>query len=181
MKYIDSEKLIASLNKTMQSYKSQMVDPRKYPIDHIDLMAFLAREYRAIIANVTSLQQEQLKDKQVVVITESHGDANIEWDCRSLDDVMALLKSAESFIAEKQIEKTSGPGSGPDYATTEGRLRNAHKFQQSEVDLEKEFQEYWYLHQYDHRLRRQVMDGHGKDVLENTARHFYELGLKARQ
>lgn len=36
-----------------------MVDPTKYPIDHIDLMAFLAREYQAIIANVESLQQEQ--------------------------------------------------------------------------------------------------------------------------
>lgn len=58
-KYIDAEKLMTYLNKTMQSYKSKMVDPRKFPIDHIDLMAFLAREYQAIIANVISLQQEQ--------------------------------------------------------------------------------------------------------------------------
>ena len=50
---------MAYLNKKMQSYKSKMVDPRKYPIDHIDLMAFLAREYQAIITNVSSLQQEQ--------------------------------------------------------------------------------------------------------------------------
>lgn len=50
-----------------------------------------------------------------------------------------------------------------------------------EVDLEKEFQEYWYLHHYDQRLRRQVVDGHGKAVLKNVARHFYELGLKARK
>ena len=59
MKYIPAEKLIAYLKKTMESYMSQMVDPTKYPIDHIDLMAFLAREYQAIIANVELLQQEQ--------------------------------------------------------------------------------------------------------------------------
>lgn len=52
--------------------------------------------------------------------------------------------------------------------------------EQSEVDFEKEFQEYWYLHQYDQRLKRRVVDGHGKAVLKNIARHFYELG-KARK
>jgi hypothetical protein len=58
-KYIDAEKLIAYLNKIMESYKSKMVDPTKFPIDHIDLMALLAREYQALIENVSSLQQEQ--------------------------------------------------------------------------------------------------------------------------
>lgn len=84
-------------------------------------------------------QQEQPKDKQIVIITESHGDANIEWDCRSLDDVMALLKSAESFVSDKQVEKLRGPGSGPDYATTEGRYSHLFKRQQEqpEVDLKK--------------------------------------------
>lgn len=53
--------------------------------------------------------------------------------------------------------------------------------EQPEVDLETEFLEYWYLHQYDHRLRRQVMDGHGKTVLENVARHFYELGRTRKE
>lgn len=36
-----------------------MVNPSKYPIDHIDLMAFLAREYQALILQIDSLQQEQ--------------------------------------------------------------------------------------------------------------------------
>lgn len=61
------------------------------------------------------------------------------------------------------------------------RLRKYLQQERAEVDLEKEFQEYWYLHQYEHRLRRQVMDGHGKAVLRNVARHFYELGLKTRK
>ena len=59
MKYIDAEKLIAYFKKKMESYKSKMIDPTKYPIGYIDLMALLAREYQAIIANVESFRQEQ--------------------------------------------------------------------------------------------------------------------------
>lgn len=61
MKYIDAEKLITFLKKKQESYKSKMVDPSKYPIDHIDLMAFLASEYQALILQLNSLQQEQPK------------------------------------------------------------------------------------------------------------------------
>ena len=91
------------------------------------------------------IQQERpIEGKQVIIITETNGEANIHWDCRSLDDVRALLTSAESFITDKQIEELRGQGSGPDYDTTEGRFRNAHKFQQEqpEVDLVQFIMEY---------------------------------------
>lgn len=77
----------------------------------------------------------ELKGKQIIVISENDGIANIKWDCRSLDDVKALLASAQSFIADKQVEELRGIGSGPDYNTTEGRFRNAHKFQQEQPKL----------------------------------------------
>ena len=90
-------------------------------------MGFAWDAVNEVLKIIDSLQEEQPKDKQIVIITESHGDANIEWDCRSLDDVIVLLKSAESFITEKQIEKVAGPGSGPDYSTTEGRYSHLFK------------------------------------------------------
>lgn len=58
-KYIDAELLMTFLKKKLESYKSKMVDPSKYPIDHIDLMAFLASEYQALILQIEHLQQEQ--------------------------------------------------------------------------------------------------------------------------
>lgn len=89
--------------------------------------------YKDALSLIDSLQQEQpIEGKQVIIITETDGDANIYWDCRSLDDVKALLASAQSFIADKQVEELRGQGSGPDYNTTEGRSRNAHKSQQEQ-------------------------------------------------
>lgn len=47
------------------------------------------------------------KEKQRVLLTETDGSANIDWDCRSLDDVKILLKCGLEFIrtveANKQI------------------------------------------------------------------------------
>ena len=59
MKYIDADRLLAFLQKKLESYKSNIVDPSKFPIDHIDLMALLASEYQALIIQIDSLQQEQ--------------------------------------------------------------------------------------------------------------------------
>ena len=46
-------------------------------------------------------------EKQRVLLTETDGSANIDWDCRSLDDVKTLLKCGLEFIrtieADKQI------------------------------------------------------------------------------
>lgn len=84
---------------------------------------------------IDSLQQGQpIEGRQVIIITETNGNANIHWDCRSLDDVKALLASAQSFITDKQVEELRGIGSGPDYNTTEGRFRNADKFQQEQPE-----------------------------------------------
>ena len=125
MKYIDAEKLIAEMERRITATEE---------IGELGR----ANELLMLETFITSLQQEQPKDKQIVIITESHGDANIEWDCRSLDDVMALLKSAESFITDKQIEKIAGPGSGPDYATTEGRYSYLFKRRQARPEENKQ-------------------------------------------
>lgn len=46
-------------------------------------------------------------EKQRILLTETDGSANIDWDCRSLDDVKVLLKCGLEFIrtieADKQI------------------------------------------------------------------------------
>lgn len=75
-KYIDAEKLIAYFNKTMESYKAQMVDPRKYPLCHIDLMALLAREYQAIIA-------------EIAVFPRVHLEVDLEAERNALDNEIA--------------------------------------------------------------------------------------------
>lgn len=106
MKYIDSDKLIAEIERRIQRCEDCEMDG--YP-DTTSSEATL----KSLRSFITSLQQEQpIEGKQVIIITETNGDANIHWDCRSLDDVNALLASAQSFIADKQIEKLRGPGSG---------------------------------------------------------------------
>ena len=133
---------------------------------------------------IASLQQEKpIKGKQVVIVTETDGDANIHWDCRSLDDVKALLASAQSFIADKQVEELRGQGSGPDYNTTEGRFRNAHKFQQEQPDVDlterihRFIMAYFRSPDYDRDLIAEV---DWENSMIECARHFYELGLNAR-
>lgn len=110
MKYIPLDKLKVELKKRMGEYDVQQTTSEHpdYEQGAMDALYNLNLQL-----NILVLQQEQQTDEQVVVITESHGNANIEWDCRSLDDVMALLKSAESFVSDKQVEKLRGPGSGP--------------------------------------------------------------------
>ena len=44
--------------------------------------------------------------KQRVIITESHGDANVDWDARSLQDVKMLLECGLKYI-NREIEKQS--------------------------------------------------------------------------
>ena len=110
-KYIDAEKL----KKYIEHKRDCVCDGLDW--DDMDECQRYAVEYLDdILSFITSLQHEQpIEGKQVIIITETDGDANICWDCRSLDDVIALLKSAESFITEKQIEKIAGPGSGERY------------------------------------------------------------------
>lgn len=60
MRYIDKKLLMEFLQNKFESYKSKMVDPFKYPINHIDFMAFLAREYQALILQI----EERLPEAQ---------------------------------------------------------------------------------------------------------------------
>ena len=174
-KYIDAEKLKAKIGK----FLIPTVHDRNYDEwEHGRDSGFIQA-----ISIIESLQQKQpIEGKQVVIITETDGDANIHWDCRSLDDVMALLKSAESFIDEKQIEKIAGPGSGPDYATTEGRYSYLFKRRQEqpEVDLEKEL-EHW---RHEHFSGKRDGDYNGEYLERESqldiARHFYELGKNSK-
>ena len=170
MKYINAEKLIERLEEMKRAEYENC--------GGVNSKTGVLQEVQELI---DSLQQEQLKDKQVVVITESHGDANIEWDCRSLSDVIVLLKSAGSFITEKQIKKIAGPGSGPDYATTEGRYSHLFKSKQEQPDgLDEEVKKYWNAHAIDYRIGR-VAD---LDFMFLCARHFAEWGaihLNARK
>lgn len=43
--------------------------------------------------------------KQAIVITESYGDAEINWDTRSMADTEVLLESALSYIRKKKAEE----------------------------------------------------------------------------
>ena len=133
MKYIDADKLKKSISNYIEGARAAL-NPTDGDADYYKGKIDACKDMQEFI---TSLQQEQpIEGKQVIIITETDGDANICWDCRSLDDVIALLKSAESFIAEKQIEKIAGPGSGPDYATTEGRYSHLFKRQQDQPDFD---------------------------------------------
>ncbi|MBO7071857.1 MAG: hypothetical protein J6W09_11280 [Bacteroidales bacterium] len=137
MKYIDADKLIAETEQLLAKAKN---DEEK-AFAQKDASAHLAAVTKTAVCVkikklISTLQQDQpFGGKQVIVITETDGDANIHWDCRSLDDVIVLLKSAESFITEKQIEKIAGPGSGPDYATTEGRYSHLFKHKQEQPEF----------------------------------------------
>jgi len=156
-KYIDAEKLIAYLKKTMESYKSQMVDPTKYPIDHIDLMAFLAREYQAIIANVESLQQEQTELPPIGYAETYYQKGLHDGFIKGLTETIKGLEEIEKRKAEPHLV--------------------IKEQEQPEVDLEKEIvsicETYGITKNFDAEL--------GPPYIKNITHHFYELGLNAKK
>lgn len=137
-KYIDAGKLIAEIEQQIKNFSiMHNTAASKEDYESMNRVDCVIARLRSVLAFVNSLQQEQpIEGKQVIIITETDCDANIHWYCRSLDDVMALLTSAKSFIADKQIEELRGKGSGPDYNTVEGRFRNAHKFHQEQQEVQ---------------------------------------------
>lgn len=190
MKYIPAEKLIAEIERMISVCETQRADANEVGCNELaDYASARMGELNVVLETITSLQQEQLiEGKQVIIITETNGEANIHWECRSLDDVRVLLTSAESFIADKQIEELRGQGSGPDHNTTEGRYSSLfkHRQEQPEVVLEK-----FDLEKFD----KEVTEFWGRCVAEpndssaclqidsfiEIARHFYKLGLNARK
>lgn len=161
MKYIDADKLTTIIEER-KAQQDQWINRYHDPINQ-----GISQELAEILSIITSLQQEQPNGKQVIIITETDGDANIHWDCRSLEDVRALLVSAESYISDKQNEELRVCGSGPDYNTEEGRYNSLfkHRQEQLEADLEKEIMRY----------QREDMDR--DTTVRDVARHFAEWGV----
>lgn len=50
-------------------------------------------------------------EKQRVLITESDGSANIDWDTRSLKDAITLLKHGLNYLQEIEVKKQIMPNS----------------------------------------------------------------------
>lgn len=51
------------------------------------------------------LKQRIDNNKQVIVVYDNYGEAGIDWDARSLEDVRALLKCALNYIENEIVEK----------------------------------------------------------------------------
>lgn len=177
-KYIDADKLIAEIMALKEKYGSCVA---KNEVEQCYKGGRLIG-YEDALNKINKLQQEQpIEGKQIIIITETDGDANIHWDCRSLDDVMALLTSAKSFIADKQIEELRGKGSGPDHNTVEGRFRNAHKFQQEQPEVDEDFFFDEVLKVYDDNNKYPPRSEEELTMLETIARHFWNKGYSARK
>ena len=107
-------------------------------------------------------------EKQRVLLTETDGSANIDWDCRSLDDVKILLKCGLEFIrtieADKQILTDSRFGGCSIRVPTrydKGIKQNEQKSSWSEED-EKIYQSIM-----DDTVQENQLDGKQIDWLRN--------------
>lgn len=173
MKYIDAGRLQAFLQKKLESYKSKMVDPSKYPIDHIDLMALLAREYQSLILQLESFLQEQPKpsgyDKALLEVKskvdELYDEASIglnEYDSGLYNGIAETCMKLRGFIKARL---------GSD--------------EQLEVDLEKEIDDYIAFNFSEAADGILLSDANGTELqitdVSQIARHFYKLGLNARK
>lgn len=54
---------------------------------------------------IDKIVEKARTEKQRVLLTETDGSANIDWDCRSLDDVKILLKCGLEFIRTIESDK----------------------------------------------------------------------------
>ena len=87
-RYIDADLVRKFLQSKMESYSSKSVDPSKYPISHIDLMAFLAREYQTLVIQFDSLQRERPEvdlEEEIATWIPSHitgGEEGVWKECR---------------------------------------------------------------------------------------------------
>ena len=69
-------------------------------IKHLDWIAWLEKQGKKISDKIV---EKARTEKQRVLLTETNGSANIDWDCRSLDDVKILLEYGLDYI--KKLEK----------------------------------------------------------------------------
>lgn len=157
--YIDKAVVVAEINRLYQEHSDN-----RYGCDEAALCLEVLEDF------IDTLEAKE--GKQVIIITESDGDAYIHWDCRSLEDVNILLDCAKSFIIDRQIENVRGEGSFPDYNTEEGRYKDLFS-KSSEVkvaDLEKEL---------DSMITPKLKFHKALPSLFDVAKHFFKLGLRS--
>jgi hypothetical protein len=73
-----------------------------YNVHKEDALAWLEKQGEQ---NNDKIVEKAKTEKQRVLLTETDGSANIDWDCRSLDDVKTLLKCGLEFIRTIEINK----------------------------------------------------------------------------
>ena len=81
-----------------------------------------------------------MNEKQRVLLTETNGDANIDWDTRSLQDVKLLLEYGLDYIKklEKQGEKKHQYKSKPRYVGEGELLRTDKQGEKKPVEWSEE-------------------------------------------
>lgn len=83
-----------------------------------------------------------------------------------------FINKGEQDLHDAEVIRRSTISSCNDFLS----LINSLQQEQPEVDLEKEIIRYYYAN-----LGMIISPRNTKDIVANIARHFYELGLKARK
>ena len=60
---------------------------------------------------IDKIVKRAMTEKQRVLLTETNGDANIDWDTRSLKDAITLLKHGLNYLQEIEVKKQTMPSS----------------------------------------------------------------------
>ena len=92
--------------KLLSSFKDIMTDADKdelwYGLPYNDIIAWLEKQGEKTPDKIV---EKARTEKQRVLLTETDGNASIDWDCRSLDDVKTLLKCGLEFIRTIEANK----------------------------------------------------------------------------
>lgn len=202
--HIDAEHLQVFLQRKLESYKSKMVDPSKYPIDHIDLMALLAREYQSLILQLESFLQEQPELTQVPRIeqeTQKKGwiDYGLLISEIGLHRSNAIDRIKETKERAAEIKRNIAPHDLAilgkylesvgaeivlcclqrycmDFMFTQDEVKEIIQQEQPEVDLDKEFNDFL------DNMEGMPRMWHSDEQIEwgkHIARHFYGLRNRA--
>lgn len=89
--------LIILLQHFCKGYKVPGLD---FPVSYKDMLAWLEKQGEQTSDKIV---EKARTEKQRVLLTETDGSANIDWDCRSLNDVKLLLEYGLDYI--KKLEK----------------------------------------------------------------------------
>ena len=60
---------------------------------------------------IDNIVKRAMTEKQRILLTETNGDANIDWDTRSLKDAITLLKHGLNRLQEIEVKKQTMPSS----------------------------------------------------------------------